>query len=432
MRIALAAATALVTALALLFGGLLRPSQSAPAPTVAPARVADAALSGFASFSTQRLVDDLQQRVEANPGDARSLATLGLAYQQRVRESGDPAFYALAETALARAHALEPEDPVALTGLTTLALARHRFGDALVLARTTRRLAPDIVCTYGALGDALVELGRYREAFAAFDRMAELKPSLAAYARVSYARELLGDRTGARAAMQLALDAAGGAPEPTAWTLVQLAKLDGNGGDLRRAYGEYAAALRFKPGYPAALDGLARIEAARGKLGPAIAHARRAADAAPLPEYVGHLHDLLRAAGRDDLAARQLKVLRGVERLLVANGVRTELETALFDLDHGYRLPQALALARTAHRLRPSIDGDDGLAWALQRNGRCGEALRWSKRSLRLGTQDAAKFFHRGMIERCLGRDGGPWFRRAVALNPHFSTVWSPLARRLA
>jgi tetratricopeptide (TPR) repeat protein len=74
------------------------------------------------------------------------------------------------------------------------------------------------------------------------------------------------------------------------------------------------------------------------------------------------------------------------------------------------------------------------LAWALARNGRCDEALRYSKRALRLGTLDAAKFFHRGMIERCLGdtAEAKSWFRRALALNPHFSLLWAPVARRYA
>ncbi|MDQ3894257.1 MAG: tetratricopeptide repeat protein, partial [Actinomycetota bacterium] len=68
------------------------------------------------------------------------------------------------------------------------------------------------------------------------------------------------------------------------------------------------------------------------------------------------------------------------------------------------------------------------------RNGRCGEALRYSKRALRLGTRDSLKLFHRGMIERCLGRDDSArrWFRRALSLNPHFSLVWSTVATRYA
>jgi len=72
------------------------------------------------------------------------------------------------------------------------------------------------------------------------------------------------------------------------------------------------------------------------------------------------------------------------------------------------------------------------LAWALARNGRCGEALHYSRLALRLGTRDAAKLFHRAYIERCLGRDPRPWARRAAALNPRFSVIWTSTLRRLA
>jgi Flp pilus assembly protein TadD len=152
----------------------------------------------------------------------------------------------------------------------------------------------------------------------------------------------------------------------------------------------------------------------------------------PLPQLVGTLGDLLRLSGREREAREQYAVVGAIERLLRANGVRTDLETALFDVDHGLRLRDALARARGAHGERPSIEADDVLAWALTRNGRCDDALRYSKRALRLGTRDALKVFHRGMAERCLGRDAAARasFRRALELNPHFSLVWAPVARR--
>jgi tetratricopeptide (TPR) repeat protein len=154
----------------------------------------------------------------------------------------------------------------------------------------------------------------------------------------------------------------------------------------------------------------------------------------PLPQFVATLGDLYRVAGDDASARRQYRLIGAIQRLLRANGVKTDLESALFDVDHGLRLPHALAVARAAHADRPSIDGDDVLAWALARNGRCTEALRWSKRALRLGTLDATKFFHRGMIERCLGHGAAAraWFQRALTLNPHFSLLWAPVARRYA
>ena len=261
--------------------------------------------------------------------------------------------------------------------------------------------------------------------------MVALKPSLASYARVSYARELLGRRAAAIDAMELALDAAGGRAEPTAWTHVELAKLHFGQGDVAAARA-YRAALAAFPGYVTALDGLARVEAARGRTERAIALARRAVDTVPLPQLVGTLGDLL-AAPADRRGARQIALVGAIERLQRANGVRTDLETALFDVDHGLRLADALVRARRAHRERPSIEGDDVLA------GRsCATALRGgaaaSQRALRLGTQDASKYFHRGMAERCLGRPAAArsWFRRALELNPHFSPLWAPVARRYA
>jgi hypothetical protein len=102
--------------------------------------------------------------------------------------------------------------------------------------------------------------------------------------------------------------------------------------------------------------------------------------------------------------------------------VNVDLEIALFNVDHGIHLNRTLALARLAQRERPSVDGDDVLAWALARTGHCAEALRYSKLALRLGTLDAAKFFHRGVIERCLGRQAAArsWFTRAHETNPYW------------
>jgi len=141
---------------------------------------------------------------------------------------------------------------------------------------------------------------------------------------------------------------------------------------------------------------------------------------------------MYRLAGNERQAGRQYALIGVIQRLLVANGVKTDLETALFDIDHAIGMRHALALARLAHADRPSIDGDDVLGWALARNGRCAEALPWSRRALRLGTQDALKFFHRGAIERCLGHGdtARAWLRRALALNPHFSLLWAPVARK--
>jgi tetratricopeptide (TPR) repeat protein len=433
-RIRVAGAAALVASVALLLGGALRETASS-VPSSPPPWVAatESLQAGFAPGDTRALVRRLQASLRAGPGDVTTLGLLGLAYQQRARETGDPVYYTKSEGMLRQALALDPRDATATGGLGSLALARHRFRAALALGRRARALSPTTVRAYGVVGDALAELGRYREAFEAFDRMGELKPGLAAYARIAHARWLLGHTDRAIGAMRLALHAATGRREPEAWTRVQLGKLLFSRGAVAAADVQYRAALTVFPGYAPALDARALAVWAQGHTRAAIDLARRAVEAMPLPQYVAQLGDLYRAAGDRRRAHEQYALIRAIERLLDANGVRSELETALFDADHGVRPDETLALARRAWRARPSIDGDDVLAWALERAGRCREALRYSRRSLRLGTRDALKLFHRGMIERCLGdiSEARRWLRRALALNPHFSVRWASVARRL-
>jgi tetratricopeptide (TPR) repeat protein len=434
-RLLVAAAVVALAATALLPGGVFRESSPAASAALAGTQASEDFKAGFSSSqSTAALVADLQSRFRANPDDQHSYTLLGLAYQQRARETGDPTWYSRSEGVLRRALALDSKDYLAAGGLGSLALSRHRFRDALALGERARQLNPYSARTFGVIGDALVELGRYDEAFRAFDRMNRLRPSLSSYARVSYGRELIGHTGAAVKAMKLAVDAATGAAEPTAWTHVQLGKLYFGHGRIAEAEREYRFALKIFPGYSYGLDALAQAVAARGDHRSAIALERRAVDAIPLPQYVAALGDLYRVTGRPALAGRQYALIGAIERLLQANGVKTDLEIALFQVDHGIKLRHALERARIARAERPSIDGDDVLAWALARNGRCAEALPHSRAALRLGTQDALKFFHRGYIERCLGHsaEARTWLRRALELNPYFSLLWSPVAKRWA
>jgi tetratricopeptide (TPR) repeat protein len=435
-RLTVAALTVSAVAAVGLFGGLLR-SPPRPAPSarlVAPERVQQSLANGFSPGDTAMVVAQLQDRVRREPGDVQGMDQLGLAYQQRARETGDPSYYSKSAGVLRRALAESPRDLLATSGLGSLALSQHRFRLALVLGRRAHRISPTTARNYAVIGDALVELGRYRAAFRMFDRLAAIRPGLTAYARVAHARMLLGQPRAAEAAFGLALAAAQEQPEPEAWTRVQLGKLLFSVGRVDAAAAQDRAALAAFPGYPAALDALALAEWARDHTARAIALERQAVNTIPLPQYVSQLGDLERAAGDQRAAREQYALIGAIERLLVANGVRTDLETALFRADHAIRPMQTIALARRARRARPSIDGDDVLAWALARGGRCREALPLSQRALRLGTLDPLKFFHRAYAENCAGNRAAArgWARRALALNPRFSVLWTATARRLA
>ena len=154
----------------------------------------------------------------------------------------------------------------------------------------------------------------------------------------------------------------------------------------------------------------------------------------PLPEYGILLGDALSRAGRTGEAREAYALVNALGRVLEANGVRTELSTALFDLDRGVRPHEALASARAAYRAAPGVSATDAVAWGLYRTGRCLAARGWSRRALALGTEDGVFLFHRGLIERCLAGDAAarPWLARALEANPSFSLRWAPLAERLA
>ena len=368
----------------------------------------------------------------APPGEAERVALRGLDLQQQARISGNPAFYPRAENVLREALRLDPRNATAVRGLAALAAGRHRFGESLAHARRAQALEPQVAAVYGLIGDANLELGRYRQAFAAFDRMVALKPSASGYARISYARELTGDLAGAIDAMELAVDSAG-VGEPAAWTRSLVGNLLLSTGKPAAAELRFREALAFFPGYPAARAGLGEVALARSNPRAALLHFRRAAEAAPVPEYPAALGDLLQSLGRPEQAEREWKRADELEALFAANGGRNLLETAEFDLNHDRNVRAALQRARRGRAERPSVEGDHVLAWALYKNDLCAEARTVSLRSLRLGTLDVDGLYHHSLIESCLGnRQAARAYRlRVQQLDPLYLQA-PPSAKRLS
>lgn len=387
----------------------------------------------FAGGSSRAAVRRLEAAV-AQDGDARSLALLGLGYQQLARETGDASWLGRSREALRRALLEGPDDPLALSASAQLAVTQHRFREGARSARRALALDSEDALALAALGDALVATGRHREAFRTYDRLAAKGPSVGAYARVATARHLLGRPAAALDAMELALEAGSAIPEQEAWALTRYGTLLVAADRLGEADSAFRHALRLSPGYVHAQAGQARVAAARGSYAEAASRLQLVLERLPLPEYAIFLGDVLARDEKPASARRAYALVSNLERILAANGVRTELQTALFDLDRGIETRDALARARTAYRAAPSLAAADAVAWGLERAGRCGEARRWSRRALSLGTDDGLFLFHRGMIELCLHGAGAarPWFERSLAANPTFSLRWAPVAHRLA
>ena len=185
-------------------------------PRAARARRSQSAEDFKAGFSldagTASLVARASSRaLRAQPeGPALLYALLGLAYEQRARETGDPSYYAeSASGALRRALALDPKDALAVSGLGSLAALAPPLPRRARARPAARTLAPSTARHYGVIGDALVELGRYREAFRAFDAMNAPSPEpLLVRARLLRARAARRHAQAPIAAMKLAVDAA--------------------------------------------------------------------------------------------------------------------------------------------------------------------------------------------------------------------------------
>lgn len=253
--------------------------------------------------------------------------------------------------------------------------------------------------------------------------MVDLRPDIAAFSRVAYLRELFGDTDGAIEMMaKAAAMASPRQPESIAWCRSQLGNLCFNAGRLDEAEAAYAVALKTVPSYHYALLGMGRVLAARHRYDEAIASYQRSIEIVPLHETVVALGDLYAFLHRPEEAAREYELVAVIQRLNDANKIRPDAQAALFDADHDRNLVDALKTARARAAEQKDIRTMDALAWTLFKNGDYTEALKASDESLRLGTRDAAFYFHKGMIFRKLGDPTGAAaaLRQAIDINPYF------------
>ena len=409
MKIRLAILAATLAALMTVFGvrALVRPNDGPRLATTAPAR-----------STTASQVAKLEQQVRFAPGDGDALANLAAAYTQRARETGDPSFYTLADTAVQRALTRNPDDVQAIIVSGGLALSRHDFTGALALGERAIAIEPSIAAAYGVVTDANVELGRYDDAVVAAQAMADRHPDFASYSRISYIRELRGDIDGAIAAMEQAVGSGSSIQRDVVWGRVLLGNLHLMKGDIDGAATEYERAATLLPNDPNAEFGLARLAIARGDLTTAESLLNAAIVQRPQPDYVIALGDLLWSQGRTLEADQQYATVRVIQKLFVANGGDADIELALFDADHDVDPQATFERAAAAYQRRGSVYSADTVAWAAYKAGRIDDARAYMTLAQRTGTRDARLSYHAGVIAQASG-DGAAarrYLREAVDL----------------
>jgi tetratricopeptide (TPR) repeat protein len=276
-------------------------------------------------------------------------------------------------------------------------LSQHRFSDALREAERCRAIRTDDAWVWGVIGDAHLERGEYNAAYDAFDRMAAIKPAAAAYARVSYARELQGDLAGALDTMRMAAEATSAHDsESLAWHHAQLGQLHLDMDHLAAARREFLAAAHAFPGHPFAQIGLARVAEAAGDTRSALDIVVALLETSPTPADLAYAGDLLTKLGQTEAAERYYRLAEAAWQTDAPEPSRL----ARFLAMRGRRLEEAIAIGEKARIDRNDIFTADALAWAYFQTGRIERAKTMMAIALRTGTRDRVILAHAAEILR--------------------------------
>ncbi len=414
-------------------------SQAAPFASVELNRLGPAS-------ETDKQIRTLQDHVKEAPGDYAGYDGLGSAFFQKARETGDIAYYDLAEQTLKKALALVPQDFRAADPLVHMALVcmgEHRFSDALAYAQKAVGTGSGNLAAFAIEGDAYTDMGDYDEAATAYNTVQSLgraisSPLALAYmsdSRMAYLCYLRGDSEEAIRRMESAIAAALQTNVPRenlAWLYFELGERYFQTGDLESAGLSYQSGITADPNHYRSLAGLAKVRAAQGKLEESIQLYQRSIAIIPFPVYVAELGDVYKKLGRVNEAQQQYDLVEYIGHLSKLNQVLANRELALFYADQGIKLPETLALARKELEVRHDIYTWDTLAWVLYRNGRFQEAAEAINKALGLHTNDSLLLFHAGMIYHSLAKDSvaEDFLNRALKTNPHFHVFHAEVASR--
>lgn len=204
-------------------------------------------------------------QIRKKPNEAKSYIDLAELFMMEARVTGEHGHYysnalALLENAYTLANGNKDIEFRSLSDRASVLMSLHQFVKAKQLAEEAIKLNPYNAQVYGALVDANVELGNYKEAVANADKMVSIRPDLRSYSRISYLRELFGDLPGAIEAMKQAVEAGYPGYEETAWSRLHLGELYKKSGNTEAAVLEYQIVLSQRPNYAFAMAALAEVE----------------------------------------------------------------------------------------------------------------------------------------------------------------------------
>lgn len=369
--------------------------------------------------------------IEKTPGSVDGYNQLAAAYIKKARHSGDFSLNAKAESAIDKALQIDPEDVSAKKLKASLHLTFHRFDEALKAGKDLQQKFPNDAFIYGILTDAHIELGNYKEAVEAAQKMVDLRPNSNSYARVAHLRSLYGDTEGAVDAFKTAARTADPQDkEAQSWCLVQLGDELWKNGKYAEAEKVYDEALLIFPQFHLALAAKGRVRAAQNDLEAAVEFLYEANNRIPNVETAILLGDIYAKQGNGEKAKQQYELVEIIEQKIGVNNDQKRL--ALLWADHDTKLDEALTITKREYEMRKDIFTADALAWALYKKGHLSDAKTMISAALNLKSNDARILYHAGMIEKDLGNkeEAKKMLEAALKTNPKFDLLQSENAHK--
>jgi tetratricopeptide (TPR) repeat protein len=365
-------------------------------------------------------------RVERDKDDHISATKLGYACLKQARKTGDFRLYAQAERALNEALKRSPGHYTALLGLATARAARHRFHDAIELARTAAAAQPKDADAYTIIGDAYLGMGDLRAAEAAYTEVAARAPGFVTDTRLANLLQARGRSRDAIARLRSALADATAKDLPIesrSWCHVMIGATLFDIGDWAAAEPQYQAALRLTPDSYVAIEHLAELRSYQRRDKKALALYDRAIKLAGHPDFFEAVARTHEWAGRPDEAKQwHARARDGYLHAVKAGDPGYYRHLAMFFTDVEPKPDEAVSWARKDLELRQDHAAWSTLAWALLAKGDIAGAREASAKATASGAEDAGMWFRAGMIEKAAGRIAAARdaFKRALAVNPKF------------
>ncbi|SEI45246.1 Tetratricopeptide repeat-containing protein [Dyadobacter sp. SG02] len=372
---------------------------------------------------TKEKVKELRQKISENPSDVKPRLQVAVIYLSEARITGEhPYYYPAVLKILDDVLAIEPKNFEATTFKASVKMSQHQFAEARKLAEQARKINPSNAYVYGVLVDANVELGNYDEAVAMSDKMQALKPSLEAYSRASYLREIYGNYPGAIAAMKLAVEAGLPGSEPQCWAKNTLGHLYETTGQLEQAKIQYKEILAMRPSYAFALRGLAQVHKAAKQYDAALADLDKAARVMPEFSFHEEMADIYALQGNKEKANAKYREVAKMLDEDARSGHAVDLELCKLYTKTS-QLDSAIAFGLKEYAKRPkNIDVNHALAAAYFKSKNNDKAKQHIEVALSTGSRDPELLQVASAIAVATGdkAQGSRLLAQAKKTNPRF------------